>query len=265
MGAALMRQWAKLATPKPAKTATWAPVGRMIVAAKQYSCAFEDTLRELLDRSDCVLQPLKDPLHADMGLHRWLAAEREEAYSDWLAWILQQLDARSVLHLLNVDTEELARECDGLPVVIEREVCIPSGRLDILVRIGEMVLVLIEVKTTSADSAETAKQRGYCEWLATQSIPIRPRPLLIAIEASEQDYDGFSPLLWADLAVCLRQLLPNVMGSLGIVRAAMIVAFLSAVEVNLLDLARPGEHGTGRSLLYTRTADHVQRGLGKTT
>jgi hypothetical protein len=28
----------------------------------------------------------------DFGVHRWLRASREEAYSDWLEWIVRQLE-----------------------------------------------------------------------------------------------------------------------------------------------------------------------------
>ena len=41
--------------------------------------------------------PLRDPLHVDAGLNRWQRNDHEEAYSDWLAWILEQLDTREVL------------------------------------------------------------------------------------------------------------------------------------------------------------------------
>ena len=71
--------------------------------------------------------------------------------------------------------------------------------------------------------------------------------MLVAVDARERDYEGFAPLLWADLSTGLRRMLPSVRDRIGVVAAAMIVAFLSAVEVNLLNLARPGEQETGRS------------------
>lgn len=44
----------------------------------------------LLSASDRFFAPLSDPLRCDLGLHDWLALEREESYSKWLHWTLKQ-------------------------------------------------------------------------------------------------------------------------------------------------------------------------------
>jgi len=39
--------------------------------------------------SSARLKPLGEPLEHDLGVNRWLAGAREEAYSDWLTWLLR--------------------------------------------------------------------------------------------------------------------------------------------------------------------------------
>jgi hypothetical protein len=88
----VLRGWAvigramNVAKQKPA--ITWAPLQRMVHAATASMRAEGNRLRHLLDRSTQYLAPLGEPLLVDFGAHRWLKPQREEAYSDWLAWIL---------------------------------------------------------------------------------------------------------------------------------------------------------------------------------
>jgi hypothetical protein len=235
----------------------------MLQAARANSLQCEANLRELLERSDLLLKPLKDPLRADVGIHRWLSQDREEAYSDWLAWVLQELNkvGADLLKLLGISTGPVV---DAREVSIAREYFIPQGRLDLLIRFGKQALLIIEVKVTSADTADIAKQKGYCEWFDEQvrlHHLCRLPPVLLAIDASEADYEGFVPLLWEDFCVGVRRLLPRIQDQVGIVNAAMIVAFVGAVEQNLLHLVPPGSKGIGQSLFYARTADHIKRYL----
>jgi hypothetical protein len=223
----------------------------------------ESELRSLLSRSGKRLHPFSDPLLANAGLNRWLRAEREEAYSDWLAWVLQQLKADDILSLLHLDSPDMRLLCKGLQPNIERELIIPEGRLDIVVQFGTTVLIVIEVKTTSADSAFIDKHEGYSKWLARQAAPCKPTPLLLAVDAEEQEYKGFVPLLWSDLCIGLRQLIPAIWQQLGVTKAAMLIAFVSAVETNLLHLVAPGKISWGRTLFYGRTIDHIERAMTK--
>src|SRR6185312_11530504 len=78
--AAVLARWAELAYLQPATS--WTAVAALISAVEQESRRAEKRLNELLDQSDRLLRPLGDPLRANVGLHRWLRAEREEAYSD---------------------------------------------------------------------------------------------------------------------------------------------------------------------------------------
>jgi len=87
-------------------------------------------LQELLRLSNDAFVPLADPLAIDFGAHRWLSSGREEAYSDWLEWVLKQSgNARQILRLLGVQDEDLVRECTSEKPDIKREYPIKDGVL----------------------------------------------------------------------------------------------------------------------------------------
>ena len=76
----------------------------MIEAAEPVLLENSRRLKTLLERSNETLSPLSDPLLEDYGVHEWLSRSREEAYSDWLAWVLRQIkEPRDVLRLLDID------------------------------------------------------------------------------------------------------------------------------------------------------------------
>src|SRR5438132_1432009 len=68
------------------RPAEWSSVDVLIKAMTSRLGVQCSRLQELLHASERQLTPLGDPLTVDLGLHRWLAADREEAYSDCLAW-----------------------------------------------------------------------------------------------------------------------------------------------------------------------------------
>jgi hypothetical protein len=70
---------------------TWIHGDKVIEAARRFWTAQGGKLQELWAESNVRLAPLEDPLFVDLGLHRWLSNEREEAYSDWLEWVVKQL------------------------------------------------------------------------------------------------------------------------------------------------------------------------------
>ncbi len=240
----------------------WASVEAILEAAKVQSRQSESKLSRLLKESDRHLKPLCDPLRANIGLNRWLAADREEAYSDWLKWILEELDSGDdVLKLLHIWSPELSRACRGVSYEVEREYQIPRGRLDIVVRFKQEALIVIEVKKTPAEIAEIEKHTGYCDWIGKETAQTKYPLLLTVGSANEEHCKGFTSLSWEDLCIGLRGILLDIQNRRGVVAAAMFVAFISAVETNLLHLVPPGKGRHGRSLLYARTAAHIERSL----
>lgn len=90
----LLSQWASLGrsirVDPPA--VDWTPALRMIAAAEKDAEESRNVLKGLFERSKAEHFPeFGDPLDLDLdfGAHRWLKGSREEAWSDWLAWILE--------------------------------------------------------------------------------------------------------------------------------------------------------------------------------
>ena len=112
-----------------------------IGAAKPKLAANEREMRRLLDGSDARLAPSSYPLHTSFGWHGWLKGEREEAYSDWLAWTLQQVGSvADILNVLDVANANVPASALDLTATVKREVYFtptegpPARRLDLLVK-----------------------------------------------------------------------------------------------------------------------------------
>ena len=132
----------------------------------------------------------------------------------------------------------------------------------LLLTLDKSVMVIVEVKKYSAETADTAKQAGYYEWLERQKGFRQRRAFLLAPDAAEEKYENFSRLLWADVCLRLRQLLPDLVTRIGSVKSAMFVAFISAVEMNLLGLVAPTrETDAVERLSYARTVEHIEKHL----
>lgn len=253
----LMRDWGAL---HRLPAICWQPALDMIKAAESHARELETELHTLLQSSNQTLAPLCDPLCADAGVNRWLKGEREEAYSDWLAWILEQIrEPEQLLTLFQIDDPMFAKCCQNQKIKVVREQVITGGRLDVMLEFGSAALVVIEVKTTSADQADTAKQRGYREWCERRGIPCCL--VLLCAEAEAEQYEGFAALNWADFCLRVRRLIRTFMKELGFVKTAMIIGFIGAVENNVLQLVSPETMGKGRAIFYGRTIDHVRQGL----
>ena len=87
-----------------------------------------------------------------------------------------------------------------------------------------------------------------------------PSAFLIVTDAGHNAYCGFSVIRWADICIKLRRMLPYVCRNLGLVKAAMFVAFVSAVERNLLHFDFSGTSAKG-PIGYDLLADHLRRAL----
>jgi hypothetical protein len=93
-----MAAWAKLGEnlhQEPNGEIPLEPLRRMVDAADLDAKSAAYRLGDLLERSGRTLFPgIGDPLgdKLDLRSHRWLAGNREESYSDWLAWILEHQD-----------------------------------------------------------------------------------------------------------------------------------------------------------------------------
>lgn len=121
---------------------------------------------------------------------------------------------------------------------------------------------MIEVKVTSADEAETDKQSGYRKWLESLRCRHKPQPVLVAVGAEREGYPGgFMAVQWSEICIALRRMLPGLHRRLGILKTALIAAFVGAVESNLLHLTVPDDPRRGRSLFFLRTIEHLKASL----
>ena len=206
-------------------------------------------MAESLASSNRTFDPLADPLSTDFGAHRWLSSEREEAYSDWFGWILEQIgNAGRALRLLGVRDRELLQACASDTPIINREFKIPDGRPDLVVEFGNRLLVIVEIKTKPFDRDAVRNQlTRYARWIPDPgNPPQRTLCYFVAVEFGEFDCPSpFEPLPWRDLTLRMREQAREWIRASknqppdrnDLIRAAMTLAFCGAVEQNLLGLS----------------------------
>jgi len=225
---------------------SWQAADDLLRVARAADRSARDGLAKSLAISNRIFDPLADPLAVEFHSHRWLSSEREEAYSDWLGWILDQTkDAGRVLKLLGVRDGKLLRECASEKPTIRREAKIPTGRTDLFVEFGNRLLIIVEVKTKAFDGAGVQEQlEKYDRWIKT-----RPQPTRCYFAAEELvEFDcpaSFELLPWRELTLRMREQAWEWIGSSkkrprdgsDLIRAAMTLAFCGAVEQNLLELS----------------------------
>lgn len=115
-------EYRKLRAEKPLTLPSWAAAERLIRSAESLDRYALDHLQEALGRSDEQLTPLRDPLRLNWGEHRWLSSDREESYSDWLAWVLQGFaGAAEVLPLLGINDQAIIDELQAVKHDVGRE------------------------------------------------------------------------------------------------------------------------------------------------
>ena len=145
----------------------------LIDTVRKYSDAHKEKLVSVVIESNQGLKPLCDPLQAKAGLNRWLSRAREEAYSDWLAWIIEQLKPDQILTLFGISDSSFAESCKGVPKC-SREIVIPNGRLDILIEFGPHARIVIEVKKTAnkmrTSTSRKATPNGSTSGSSTQGV-----------------------------------------------------------------------------------------------
>jgi len=244
-----IHHWAELgrtcAALKPKRRATWKSVNRMISSARTVWLAESAKLRQLLRESNKRSQPLADPLLSNFDLHRWLAGEREEVYSDWLEWVVKQLPTLGdVFYVLGIlGPSEIAYKALST-FSTEREKWVnldhweSRKRLDLVIRCERRVLALIEVKITSPEQAYTAKQKEYFEW-GERQVESQECYILLAKAGERPEYDRFKLRPFNDLCAALRKRVPELIREkkMTVLTGALVFAYVGAVEQNLLELS----------------------------
>jgi len=199
---------------------------------------------QLLKESNTKLHPLDDPLLVDLGTHRWLEGSREEAYSDWLAWVLEQVGSGGDIQRLLGIEEERPVASPQAQVIRERPLEEGheghTGRIDILVECGSDLVIAIEVKICAAEEADTEKQEGYRRALRKRYPGRSVAPILLVTDAEKDQCHGFEVRHWREVCLELRRAIGRIRESHGLTAAAMVLAFAGAVEQNLLGFPSRG-------------------------
>jgi len=247
--AEILCQWATLGRSirVDSQTADWTAASHMIEAAEKDARESRRVLRGLFERSEAERFPgFGDPLDLDYGAHRWLKGSREEAWSDWLAWILSQDgNSRHVLRLFGLDPAlAAAATCN-----VEREVWTRYGRPDMVVRFGAKTLV-VEIKTVS--EVRENQLDDYPDWLKTQDDPFE-FVLLLAVDEPENLPTGWQFCSWENVSMGLRDWASGWLREKRQIHAALTLALCGAVEQNLLRF--------GRGLNAPRTAEYLKTWL----
>jgi hypothetical protein len=219
----------------------WWSVQKLIDAAQPILQENMDKARRLLERSNQLFAPLKDPFEIPLGLHRWLSVEREEAYSDWLAWIIEQLSSPETIvgFLCGETPADLVSQCVG-QLKVYRETVFSTAqsvrRTDIEICFGAKRTILIEVKMVDTDEVsdqQLSDQRSY-------ATDFEKRLLLVPSGNLSEGRKFFTLVLWKDICLRLRKLIPSLSRE-NITIAAMVSAFVGAVEQNVLRLPPKSE------------------------
>lgn len=262
-------EWGKAYAPARASRPDWSAVVALIEAVEPRLREDSRDLRELLDSSTNRLK-LTDPLLSDLGVHRWLVKDREESYSDWLAWVLERLgNARVVLRVLGVQNPQFVSTCDRQSYWVEREAQVEEGwlgsegRIDLLIHFGEpeVAMLGVEVKTTDENYE---KQRGYIKSL--RKLCRRAEGVLVAIPDVPRDrLFGFGLRKWQDLGMALRRAIAEYVQSHDdLTMAAMMLGFMGAIEQNLLDYGVAAPRRAVKhmpTLLPRRVYDYLRKTL----
>jgi hypothetical protein len=127
--------------------------------------------------------------------------------------------------------------------------------LDLVAYHADQAVLVVEVKKGEAEGADVAKHAGY-----TKAHPDASHVLLV-VAAEEEDYDGFRPCTWGSVCIQMRHLAIELRDEGQIMAAAMALAFVAAVEQNLMGfsagLVRAVEHGSP-VFFDGRIVDHIE-------
>jgi hypothetical protein len=217
----------------------WTNAHQLMNSAKKSFDHHRHRLRSVLEESNKLFHPFRDPLVTDFGVNRWLSNQREEAWSDWLEWALSQIKTPSDIYaVFNIPVPDVLREHRAVTFSTQREVSVlkghlnRSGRLDIVVQFGKVAILVIEVKVTNADVADVEKHQGYCEWIRDQGIPATTA-IVLAIDGTKEKYGDFSLVRWATVTSSLRKYVHQSTETDLVIRA-LFCGFIGAIEQRLL-------------------------------
>lgn len=273
-----MRVWqdfgSKIRTSKTNQAMRWSSVRRSIKACEPLLLQNAEVLRAALRESNRRLAPLEDPLLTDYGVHRWLQHAREESYSDWLAWSIDNLDDPvDVLRLFGLAKCMPQRVVQRKRWKVVREQRTTEGhpgrkgRIDLSLVIPGIASVQCELKLGDAEQADTEKQAGYKQSALKYGVPQQHRfHALIITTAESEAYPGtYKAITWSHIAIQLRGIALRCCSQRKYTRAALLLGFVGAIEQNLLghssDVACKALSSSSSVMVSSGMIEHLQHAL----
>jgi len=235
----VLQRWALLGRKYPARRVSppdWSAVRRLIKTAEPHLLDQAGELLTLLKESKGKFG-MSDPLLSDLGTHRWI--NKETTYSDWLAWVLEQLEPSAVMDVLGPLEPSFAAG-QATKCRVQREDQLDKRFIDLVIQFDGLPgdAIGVEVKT---DDQQYAKQKDYRKSLKARlgrDVPC----VLIAIDAPKKDLHKFTLRPWRRVTFALREKIAEYAEKKGEdnrIVTAMMLGFVAAVEQNLLGFS-PG-------------------------
>jgi hypothetical protein len=219
---------------------TWSHLGIALRNAE-----FRD-LHELVQRSAERLQPLGEPLDQEIGLNRWLARAREEAYSNWFKWLFEQMKVGELIKVLDLYDTQAEEPTGTQPISVVREMIVEEGyegqqgRIDLVLQLGRRGLVVLEVKKGDA-AAGAGKLAGYRDSIEGDQAfeQMSKIYVLLAANSSLNAIEKFYVRCYPAFCRNLRHLAVDWMHSKPPrpLAAAAMLMIAATIETNLLHLS----------------------------
>lgn len=196
-----------------------------------------------MQQSDARLGPrFRDPLRSNLMMEEVLSEAREEGYSAALGWSLGQLSIGQVLEVLGVRDlkfpgnrwKQSSNWLYDTEVVVSEGHDGQAGRIDMTIDFKNDLAAAIEIKTKEYTEFDTAKHIGYAKWVAARAQRSKAHMIFVAVKDLEIDLHGFRFMSWSDVTAGLRKYAPYVIKNRDYPIAAVYLAFIGAVEQNLL-------------------------------
>jgi hypothetical protein len=229
---AWQRGYQRVSASRSARPASWEPASLLLQAAERLDQHARAKIEAAVKASDEALRPLRDPLNLHLGAHRWLSADREESYSDWLAWILQDMEGAAEIFYILAPQYAATDDLVGAPDTVGREGRSEYGRTDVEVRFGRRMLILIEVKVQPTTDDLRSQLERYARWADGQETE-RNVLVLVAPEEPGIPLGKFEFTSWRSVCQRLRKYAAGLRNS-DLLRSAAILVFCGAVEQNIL-------------------------------
>ena len=276
----ILSKWAEYGKGLPSRKPIprWGDISEFIKAGiKLQEISFNNARSdaEIID-SMFQLVGVQEPFLMDLSKNPSFFGAREEKYSDYLKWIIEQVSDNTEwlfeLFKISIDDHNYL-ELKGKKPDIKREVPVEeghegqSGRIDILIRY-EHALIDIEVKVVDAENADLEKNDGYRKSLEAKYSKEKYTHFhrLLVTDAkkdyyndeSEDQSEWYHVVTWPEVCCSLRQLVLSGVLVDKLLLSALMVSFAGTVEQALLGY-RSLESQDNRKYIDDNTRNYINK------